>query len=98
MPTIWLGNHAAVDHIPTGELDDRGEPVRVRTPLEGKRYTVAEPTDDTPIIVIVADLTDIWAHHSDAKSPAWVASTDPALTSVLADMWGCEARKPEMRD
>lgn len=93
MPTIWLGNHAAVDHIPTGEIDDRGEPVRARTPIDGKRYTIAEPPDGAPMAAIIADLTAIWAHHSDAESPAWVASTDPTLTSVLAGMWDCEARE-----
>lgn len=95
MPTIWLGNHAAVDHIPTGEIDDRGEPVRARTPIDGKRYTIAEPPDGAPMAAIIADLTAIWAHHSDAESPAWVASTDPELTWLLSKMWCCEARVPE---
>lgn len=98
MPTIWLGNHAAVEYVPTGEIDDRGEPVKVRTPVEGKHYTIVQPPDDNSVAEIITDLTHpngVWAAHSDADAPAWVASTDPELTWVLAKLWGCEARVPE---
>jgi len=98
VPTIWLGNHAAVDHIPTGEVDDRGEHVKVRTPIEGKRCTIVQPPDDISVAEIITTLTHpsgVWAAHSNADAPAWVASTDPELTQVLASVWGCEARDPE---
>jgi hypothetical protein len=95
MPTIWLGNHQAVDRVATGEVDERGEPVRERIPQDGKRYTIVEPPDGTPVTEIITTINDLWPLHSDADAPAWVASTESALTQVLAGMWGCEAREPE---
>ncbi len=37
----------------------------------------------------------VWQAHSDAKAPAWVASTDSALAEFLAKHWNCELRQPD---
>lgn len=101
---IWLGNHQAVDHLPgtdedgTPVIDSRGERVLVRTPIDGKRYTRVEPPDGISFAELVTTLVHpdgVWAKHSDAETPAWVASTDPALSARLGALWGCEVREPE---
>lgn len=102
---IWLGNHQAVDHLRTYDdtgapvLDERGEHTLTRTPVDGKRCTRVEPPDGIDFAELVTTLTHpdgVWAKHSDTDTPAWVASTDPALSGRLAALWGCEVREPEL--
>jgi hypothetical protein len=91
--TAWLGNHDAVEQArdtETGEL--------VRAPIDGKRCTVVHPPDGTPLAEAFTTITHpngVWAAHSDAESPAWVASDDPALAQLLSAHYGCPVREPD---
>ncbi len=38
--------------------------------------------------------TGLWAAHSGAKAPAWVASDSPELEAALAARFGCPAGRP----
>ncbi len=94
--TIWLGNHQPVAVVETDTTPD-GRPVHTRVPAAGHQCTIVEPPDGATTTQIIADLAapdGIWARHSDAPTPAWVAATDPDLATVLAGMWGCELRQP----
>lgn len=87
MATIWLGNHEAVEYV-DGQ----------RLPLDGKRCTRVEPVDGMLYAEIIHDLIHpqgIWAAHSYALSPAWVASDDPRLAAAIAAVYGCPIRDPE---
>ncbi|WP_066373940.1 hypothetical protein [Herbidospora mongoliensis] len=82
---VWLGNRQAV------HKDDRQA-------LPGKRCTVVAIREDASLLDAATDITHpkgVWAAHSDAPAPAWVASTDPALAQLLADHYGCELRDPD---
>jgi hypothetical protein len=101
---IWLGNHQAVDHLPGVDeigapvVDGRGERILVRTPIDGKRYTRVEPPEGTTFAELVTTLTHpdgVWANHSNAPAPVWVASTDRSIADRLGALWGCEVREPE---
>lgn len=91
--TVYLGNHDAVEttrNAETGQLH--------RLPLDGKRCTTVHLPDDVPRPEAVQTITGpggVWAWHSDAKAPAWVASDDPVLAQVLAGMYGCDIRDPQ---
>lgn len=86
MPThVWLGNRQAVEGLD-------------RIPLDGKRCTEVVIPDGRPLGEAVTEITHgrgVWAYHSAAPSPAWVASDDPLLAEVLAAHYGCELRTPE---
>lgn len=84
--TVWLGNPSGVDHVRTGEVDERGEHVTARTPLDGERVTTVHLADGDDPAVTVAHL---WPYHSDADGPAWVASTDPDVAQVLGARFRC---------
>ncbi|GIH29076.1 hypothetical protein Aph01nite_73860 [Acrocarpospora phusangensis] len=86
-PTIhvWLGNRQAV----------QGED---RQALPGKRCTSVTIRPDASLLEAASEITSpngVWAAHSDAAAPAWVASTDPALAELLAAHYGCELRDPD---
>lgn len=89
---VYLGNRQAVEV--TRDPDDN----LIRTPLDGKLCTTVGIPDGWSVAETIQSLTHpsgIWAWHSDADKPAWVASTDPALAQVLATLWDCELREPE---
>lgn len=89
---VYLGNRDVIEvrhNEQTGETD--------RIPVEGKRCTSILLEPGLTLIQAVRDLTHpqgIWAAHSDG-TPAWVASTDPALAQFLASHWKCELREPD---
>ncbi|MGI5155806.1 hypothetical protein [Microbispora sp. CA-102843] len=86
MPTtVWLGNRRAV----------HGED---RQPLKGKLVTTVVIPDGRTLLEAAQEITHsqgVWAAHSDAPAPAWVASTDPALAALLGQHYGCEVRDPQ---
>lgn len=85
---VYLGNRDAIQ-ILDGE----------RAPIVGaprKNCTFIRVAPDTALLDAAAEITrDLWPAHSDAATPAWVASNDPALTQLLADHWDCEIREIE---
>lgn len=91
--TVWLGNHAAV------ELSRDRKDKEVRTSVDGKYCTVVRPPAGQSIgetfATITAAVRGVWAMHSDADKPAWVASTSPGLAALLGEHYGCEVRDPE---
>jgi hypothetical protein len=103
--TVYLGNRAAVeeraDPDDTEEAAaDQGRPLnRVRVALPGKRCTTISIPADMGLLDAAYSITHpqrgVWAAHSDKDSPAWVASTNPALADLLAAHWQCEKRDPE---
>jgi hypothetical protein len=89
---IYLGNHSPVEV--TRDPDD----TLIRTALDGKLCTTVGIPDDWSTAETIQALTHpsgVWAWHSDADKPAWVASDDPALAQVLSALWGCELREPD---
>jgi hypothetical protein len=75
--TIVMGNPQAVHHA-TGE--DLGEQI-----------TTSVFPDDEPIPSIVRSITHddgAWARHSAVTKPAWIETSDPALTAALVAAWG----------
>lgn len=96
MTVIYLGNRDAIEVVPA--LGPDGEPARERRQLPGKRVTIVKPPPDLTFRELLHDLTHpdgIWAAHSDAEAPAWVACTDAALGARLAAFYGCELREVE---
>lgn len=100
---VYLGNRKAVevlddpDDIDTAASEERA-PNKVRAKLPGKRCTTVVFPAGTTLMQAVNDLTTpngVWAAHSDASAPAWVASNDPTLAKFLADHWGSELREPD---
>lgn len=91
---VYLGNRDAIEVL----TDDDGTTERRALP-EGKRCTTIVLAPDLPLMDAAYDITHssrgVWNAHSDADAPAWVASTDPALASLLASHWGIELRDPE---
>lgn len=92
---VYLGNRKAVETVADGALVERRA-------LAGKRCTTVVLPDDATLMDAVRDITSpqgVWAAHSDAPAPAWVAASGPmaeAITAVLAAQYpGIEIRDPE---
>lgn len=92
---VYLGNHKAIERI--GEGDDVE-----RRPIAGKRCTTVVLPEGITLMDAARDITapqGVWAAHSDAEAPAWVAAEGPmagALTALLAAQYpGVEIRDPE---
>ena len=85
MPRVVLGNRHAVHSTDNGAT---------LTPMpRGKRATVVDIPDDTPLVTALATITHdtegVWAKHATPGArPAWVASDSPALATVLAEHFG----------
>jgi hypothetical protein len=95
MSRVVLGNRHATDSTDDGTT---------RTALpRGKRATVVEIPDDLNVAQAFTAITaagGVWAHQTGTKDvdgdlvpndkavPAWVASDDAALASILAAHWG----------
>lgn len=96
MSRVVLGNrHAQTSH-------DNGETFEAMP--KGKRATMLEIPDDWNIARaftgITTDPGGAWHAHvhqvkGETPAPAWVASDDPALASLLAAHYGCEVRELE---
>lgn len=106
---VWLGNRAAIEVLEDAdaaakmtakELAGNGIP-RVRRPIPVSKacsfYAVA---DGVRLLDAAREITGaFWPNVSDAETPAWVASTNPALAAILAEHWGgIEIRQPENPD
>lgn len=92
---VYLGNHKAIERI--GEGDDVE-----RRAIAGKRCTTVVLPEGITLMDAVRDITapqGVWAAHSDAEAPAWVAADGPmagAITAILAAQYpGIEVRDPE---
>lgn len=104
---VYLGNRAAIeavedpDDVDAAAADGRAAN-RIRTPLEGNRCTTVVLAPGTKIMDAAYQITNptrgVWASHSDADAPAWVASTDPSLAQLLANHYGVELRDPNPDD
>jgi hypothetical protein len=104
---VYLGNRAAIeavedpDDVEAAAAEKRAVN-RIRTPLKGKRCTTVVLAPGTKLMDAAYQITHaergVWASHSDADTPAWVASTDPALAKLLADHYGVEVREPAPDD
>lgn len=97
---IYLGNRKAIESITTYADDGDGNVTASteRRPAPGKRFTTVQIPAGMPLMEAVNAITSplgVWRQNSDADSPAWVASTDPAIAQVLASHWQCEVRDPE---
>jgi hypothetical protein len=101
---VYLGNRKAIEVVEDpDDLNAAAEgraPNRIRRALpRGKRCTTISLAPGLPLLDAVTDITQahrgVWQAHSDADTPAWVASTDPALAQFLAAHWKCELRDPE---
>lgn len=81
---VYLGNRQAVEGID-------------RTPLPGKLRTtvLVDASDLRAAVVEITHPGGVWAAHSDADAPAWVASTNDQLAAMLSAWWGCEQREPD---
>lgn len=88
-----LGNRNAVEGRGTG--DD----VEIVALPKGKRATEVVFPDETSLSEAFQAITHpagVWAHHAtEGSKPAWVASDNDALASVLADHYSCEKRELE---
>lgn len=90
---VFLGNRTAVEQVtnPAGGF--------TRQPAPGKRCTTIVLAPDLTLMEAaneVAHSNGVWAAHSqEGTTPAWVASTDPALAQLLAAHYKCELRDPE---
>jgi hypothetical protein len=92
---VYLGNRKAIERIGEGDNVER-------RPLPGKRCTRVVLPAGITLMDAVRDITapqGVWAAHSDAPAPAWVAADGPlaeAVTQILAAQYpGIEVRDPE---
>lgn len=88
---VYLGNRRAVETV-DGQ----------RTPIAGKRCTTVVLPADITLMDALRDITSpqgVWAAHSDAPAPAWVAAEGPlaeSITQILAVQYpGVEIREPD---
>lgn len=104
---VYLGNRQAVevledpDDIAAAEQENRA-PNKLRRALPGKRCTTILLAPDTPLMQAAYEITHltqgVWQAHSDADTPAWVASSSPALAALLGEHYRCEVREPDPTD
>lgn len=82
---VWFGNPAAVE-IRTVEVMPDGRERRARIPLDGDRWTVMPFLAATvaEFVALLLHPDGIWAAHSNAPRPSWVASDDDALAAELS--------------
>lgn len=90
--TVYLGNRKAISVNPDGE----------RIAYPGKQCTRVVLRPDATLMEAAQEITSangLWAQHSDADGPAWVAAEGPlaeALTALLAAHYGAEIREVEL--
>ena len=83
MPTVTLGNSAALD---------RGEP------MTGDRITTAVIPEEHTFAEMLASITaadGVWANHSRAAAPSWVESDNETLAAAVASHYGCPIGRPK---
>ena len=82
MPTVHLGNPAAVDPKSGAPLDPHPD---------GEHVTTSDIPDDRPLAAQILTVTHsggAWAKHSDAPAPTWVESDSPELAAALSAAFG----------
>ena len=99
---VYLGNRKAIERVPVtdGSTNTVGV-THERKAIPGKRCTTVVLAPGTSLMEAAQAITSpqgVWAAHSDADAPAWVASTDPVLAGVLASHYGAELRDPEPQE
>jgi hypothetical protein len=91
---VYLGNRKAISVGPDGE----------RTAYTGKQCTRVVLRPDASLMEAATEITSangLWAAHSDAPAPAWVAGEGPlaeALVALLAAHYKAEVRDVEHDD
>lgn len=102
---VALGNRDGIEMIPDPADSEEaaaadGRAIRkVARPIGqtgDKRCTTVVIPGSSGLIAALTDITaatGIWANHSAADAPAWVASTNPRLAEVLAEHYRCEVRE-----
>lgn len=92
---VVLGNRNAVHTVQKavdGELQDVVEKMS-----RGKRATEIDIDDDygmSRAFVTITDPRGVWAAHSTpGATPAWVASDNAGLATLLGEHFGCEVRE-----
>ncbi len=98
---LYLGNRDAYNLENVAVLDDDGEPTVVerRVPVVGKLRCTVEFPDGIDLREAFLTVTDpgqgVWVSQTNGDAPpAWVASDDDALATILAAHYGCEKRDP----
>jgi hypothetical protein len=95
---VWLGNPDAVVVVKLRDadgqplLDDAGRERTERRKHPAGTWTRVDVHPDLDLATLIRHITDpagIWAHHSDAPRPSWVASDDTRLARTLAPVLGC---------
>lgn len=89
--TVYLGNRKAISINADGD----------RISYPGKRCTTVVLRPDATLMEALGEITGpngMWAAHSDAPAPAWVAAEGPladAITNVLGAHYNTEIRPVE---
>ncbi len=89
--TVYLGNRKAISIGPDGE----------RTAYPGKQCTTIVLRPGVTLMEAAQEITSangVWAAHSDASGPAWVAAEGPlaeGLAQLLAAHYKAELRDVE---
>lgn len=97
---VYLGNRQAIQLIDDPDAPPHA-PQKLRQPIPDAPRKNCTTVVLPPGIGLVEAINNIagprglWRSHSDADAPAWVASTWPELSSLLAAEWGCEIREPD---
>ncbi len=94
MTTVYLGNRDAFRATANAE----GEVVD-RTAVKGKLRTEVVLPEGTRLgeaFAVITARDGVWANHTlgDDTAPAWVASDNDTLATLLAEHYGCEKRDP----
>lgn len=92
---VVLGNRNAIQTVRTGDPD---EPEKVQKLPRGKRATEIDIPDEKSLGEAFTTITHpqgVWASHaSEGATPAWVASDNGSLATLLAEHFGgIEIRK-----
>jgi hypothetical protein len=88
---VYLGNRKAISITPDGD----------RVAYPGKQCTRVVLRPDASLMEAAQEITSangLWASHSDADSPAWVAAEGPladGLVALLAAHYKAEIRDVE---
>ncbi len=89
---VYMGNRNTIEVVTDPESG-----ARTQRQLDGKRCTTITLAPGLTLMEAANEITHqrgVWTAHSSG-SPAWVASTDPALAQLLAAHYKCELRQPE---
>jgi hypothetical protein len=100
---VYLGNREALEVVDDpADLDAAAAEGRsankVRSPIPGKQCTTIRIPAGVSLAQAFTDITSpggVWAAHSNAAGPAWVATDNEALSYLLSAHYKCERREPD---